>query len=411
MNSGTQNASATLPIDRILSIDILRGVAVLGILLLNIQSFSMVSSAYINPTNYGDLTGVNLWVWILSHVLASEKFITIFSILFGAGVILLYERKLSQQRHPGKVHYWRNFWLLLFGLVHAYFIWYGDILVAYSLCGFFVFLFRKMKPKGLLLLASGFFLIPVFINVMSGLSIPYWPEESVQETMKSWAPSQEAINEEITAMLGSFTQQMEFRIPQALFFQTFLFFFGVFWRVVAMMLIGMALFKSGVLLAKKSSGFYIRMILICLPIGYLLSSFGVWKNFENNWTMEYSMFIGNLPNYFGSLSVALAYIAIVMLIAKSLTFNGFKRVFSAVGKMAFTNYILMSIIGGIIFYGHGFGLFGKVERTGQLFITLAIWTLMMIISPLWLKKFNYGPLEWLWRSLTYRKVLAFRKTT
>lgn len=409
MNLQTDYSLATLPKDRILSIDILRGVAVLGILILNIQSFSMIFAAYINPIAYGDLTGINLWVWIISHVLASEKFMTIFSILFGAGIILLYERKKQQGKHPGRVHYYRNFWLLIFGLLHAYLIWYGDILVAYSLCGFFVYLFRKMKPKGLIILASFFFIVPILFNLMSGLSLPYWPQESVQETMQSWMPSQETISNEVNSMQGTFSEQMIIRGKHAVFMQTFLFFFGIFWRVTALMLVGMALFKNGVLLAQKSTSFYMRMLVIGLLFGYLLSAYGVWQLFDHQWSFEYGMFFGYLPNYFASVAVAMGYIALVMLISKIDKCKGFKNAFSAVGKMAFSNYILMSIIGSLLFYGHGLALFGQVERITQVMITLAIWIVILIISPLWLKKFNYGPLEWLWRSLTYHKRLPFRK--
>ncbi len=409
MHSNIQQSPATLPAERIISIDILRGIAVLGILIVNIQSFSMIGAANINPTAWGDFTGINKWVWIISYVFASEKFMNIFSILFGAGIILLYTRKKRQGRHPGKVHYFRNFWLLVFGVVDAYFIWHGDFLVAYSLCGFFVYLFRKMKPEGLIILASFFFLVPVLTNLMSGFSIPYWPEESYFQAMNTWLPSTEFINKELSVMRGSFVEQMEYRIPMAVFMQPFLFFLNVFWRVVSMMLVGMALSKSGVILARKSHVYYVRMVAVGLSVGYLLSIVGVWQNYAHNWKMEYSMFFGVIPNYLGSIAVSLGYIGIVMLIAKSVKYIAFKRVLSAVGKMAFSSYIFMSVIAGLIFYGHGFSLFGKVERIFQFGIVLTIWVLILIISPQWLKHFNYGPLEWLWRVLTYRKKIPLKK--
>jgi len=401
--------TSTIPTDRIVSIDVLRGVAVLGILIMNIQSFSMIQAAYINPTAYGDLTGINKWVWILSHLLANEKFMSIFSILFGAGVVIFTTRALEKGRRAGPLHYRRNFWLLIFGMIHAYLIWYGDILVAYSLCAFLVFVFRKLKPTKLVIFSAAFFIIPVIIYLFFGSTIQYWPQESYDQNIQTWLPSVENIKNELAAMQGNWIEQMEVRVGSALFMQTMLFLIFTFWRVVSMMLLGMALYKCGVLSARHSNKFYIRMVFIGLILGYAIVGFGINENFLANWWMDYSMFIGNQFNYIGSVGVALGYIGIVMLICKSVKFKGFKNLFSSVGKMAFTNYILMSIICTFIFYGHGLGLFGQVERSFQILFVIGIWVLLLIISPLWLKYYNYGPLEWLWRVLTYWRVQPMRK--
>lgn len=401
MNQPTTILQSTIPDNRIISLDVLRGVAVLGILIMNIQSFSMIGAAYINPTAYGDLTGINKWVWIISHIVASEKFMSIFSILFGAGIILFTDRALAKGRKTSAFHYRRMFWLLVFGLTHAYLIWYGDILVAYSLCGMLVYFFRKMSPKKLIIFGCLFFIVPVILAVGSGFTISYWPEESYNQNMQSWLPDALIINENITAMQGSWMEQMAIRVPSAIFMQTFLFFWSSMWRVMSMMLLGMALYKWGVLSANRSNIFYFRLTLIGLIAGYTITSIGVHQNFAHNWSMEYSMFLGSQFNYFGSVLVALGYIGIVMLICKSNQFAGFKNLLSSVGKMAFTNYILMSLIAMFIFYGNGFGLFGQVERSIQILIVLAIWIVLLVISPLWLKKFRYGPLEWLWRVLSY----------
>ena len=375
----------------------------MGILIMNIQSFSMSSSAYINPTAFGDLTGINKWVWIFSHVIASSKFMSIFSILFGAGMLLFTERAIAKGRKASAFHYRRMFWLLIFGLMHAYLIWYGDILVAYALCGMLVFVFRKKKVSSLITLSIVFFVIPIFLNLLSGSTIEQWPPESYEENLKTWIPGIQLLNEEIVAMQGGWLTQMNYRIPQAYFMETFLFFWLTFWRATSMMLLGMALFKSGVLSAQKSTNYYIKMSLIGLIFGYALISIGVFKNFEAGWTMEFSMFFGNQFNYIGSLGVALGYIALVMLIAKSVKFVKFKALLYNVGKMAFTNYILMSVLAMFIFYGNGFGLFGQVERQIQILIVFAIWIVILFISHFWLKKFRFGPLEWLWRVLTYWK--------
>lgn len=403
MNYAKINIIATSPEERILSIDLLRGFAVLGILIMNIQNFSMIGAAYINPAAFGDLNGINKWVWIFSHVFADSKFMSIFSMLFGVGIIIFSERALEKGRRAGPLHYRRNFWLLIFGMIHAYLIWSGDILVAYSLCAFLAFVFRKLKPKTLLISSILFFIIPIVFTLGSGMTIEHWPEESYNQNMQSWVPDAEKVDSEIKAYQGNFLEHMEQRVPSTVFMQTFLFFWQTFWRVMSMMLLGMALYKLGIISASKSRLFYLKMALISLAIGYFLSASGIVMNYRHNWSMEFSMFAGNMYNYIGSVASALGYIALVMLLAKSVKFVKLKTIVSSVGKMAFTNYILMSIIATFIFYGHGLGLFGKVERTDQILIVLAIWIILLVVSPLWLKKYQYGPLEWLWRVLTYRQ--------
>ena len=145
------NKTSLLPQpDRIQSLDILRGVAVLGILIMNIQSFSMISASYINPAAYGELSGMNKTVWMLSHVLADQKFLSIFSILFGAGILLFSDRVEQRGYLPARFYYNRLVWLFSIGLIHGYIFWHGDILVAYAACGALVFLFRRKYPGVLL---------------------------------------------------------------------------------------------------------------------------------------------------------------------------------------------------------------------------------------------------------------------
>ena len=117
---------------RMVELDLLRGVALLGILPMNIMAFAMPAAAYFNPTLYGDLTGANLWIWALTHLLAAEKLMTIFSMLFGAGILLMADRATASGRRAGALHIRRMFWLIVFGLMHAYLLWFGDVLVWYG---------------------------------------------------------------------------------------------------------------------------------------------------------------------------------------------------------------------------------------------------------------------------------------
>jgi len=396
--------------DRIVSLDILRGIAILGILILNIQSFSMPSAAYINPMAYGDMTGMNKWVWMLSHVFGDQKFMSIFSILFGAGIVLFSENAQRKIGRSAGLHYSRTFWLLLIGLVHAHIIWHGDILVAYALCGFIVYLFRRLNPKALLILGLLIIGVHAVIYLFFGFTMGFWPPESIAETNKSWLPATEAIQREIAAYHGSFSQQFAQRSASAFFLETFVFLTSTLWRAGGLMLVGMALYKWGILSAEKSKAFYKKAFVISWLVGLPIVIYGVLQNYAHNWAMEYSMFIGSQFNYLGSLFVSFGFICLTMLLVKSRKLQGLKDRLAAIGRMALTNYLLQSIICAFIFYGMGLGLFGKVERIWQIAIVVGIWLAQFLWSLPWLQRYNFGPFEWLWRSLTYRKRQAFKKS-
>ncbi len=222
------NDSAILPgpiteTERIESLDVLRGFAVLGILVMNIQSFSMIGAAYLNPTAYGDLTGANYMVWLFSHVLTDRKFMTLFSMLFGAGIVLMTSRREAGGGRTAGVHYRRMGLLLLVGLLHAYLLWYGDILHAYALCGFIVYLFRRWRPRTLIVVGLLSVAFASALAVFFDWSIQYWPPESLEDMMKSWAPSDAVIAKEVTSYRGGWVEQLPHRALIAVFFQTLIF--------------------------------------------------------------------------------------------------------------------------------------------------------------------------------------------
>jgi uncharacterized protein len=386
---------------RIVSLDVLRGIAVLGILIMNIQSFSMPAAAYLNPTVYGDMTGWNKWVWILSHLLAHGKFLTIFSILFGAGIILFTSRAEARGKNSKVLHYRRMGWLLLFGLMHRYLLWSGDILYAYSLCGMLVFILRKLPPLRLLWLSFALYILPVIAYIFAGLNLAALPEGYVELARSSWQPGPRAIQDNIEVFRGPWIEQVSFRLRESLSIQVKHLLFQRFWRVSALMLLGMALQKWGLLSATHSNKLYRRLAVIGISSGLLLTSLDIVFDFRTQWSMEYSRFIGSRLNYMGSLAMGLGYIGIVMLFCRMHSFERLKNLLAYVGKMAFSNYIMMSVIATFVFYGSGLGLFGKVERLGQMGFVLGIWILIVLISYLWLKLFRYGPIEALWRKLTY----------
>lgn len=387
--------------ERISSIDVLRGFALLGILVMNIQSFSMIMAAYLNPTTYGDLSGINWWVWTLSNIVANEKFISIFSMLFGAGIVLMTGRAEAKGINPRGLHTRRSIWLIVIGLLHAYLLWYGDILFTYGVCALIVFAGRKASPRKLITIGLILFSVAFLLFMFFGFSLQFWPEENRAESMKNWLPSAEAVAGELAAYRGNWFDQMSARIPSAIALQTFIFLILEGWRVCGLMLIGMALFKAGVLSAVRSSRFYAAMVGIGYGVGLPLVITGVVKNFAAGWSFDYSMFFGSQYNYWASIFVALGHVGVVMLVCRSDALGGLKRVLAAFGRMALTNYLMQTVICTTIFYGHGLGLFGYVERWQQILMVFAIWIVQLIYSPLWLRRYRFGPAEWVWRSLTY----------
>ena len=246
---------------RIKSLDVLRGFALLGILVMNIQLFAMPIAAYGNPTAWGDLSGINLGIWILSDLLASQKFLTLFSLLFGAGICLFADRIEARGGRPAGWHYRRMGWLLAFGLAHAYLLWVGDILAPYAICGCLVYLARRWRPRTLLVTGLALFSVTSLLVLLVGaaLLVPGVPEEVTQEIENEWAPDPSALDAEIAAYGGGWRQQQPLRVEQALGVHLGTVPFFVLWFCGGLMLIGMALYKWGVLSAAKDDRFYRRL--------------------------------------------------------------------------------------------------------------------------------------------------------
>jgi len=383
---------------RIHSLDELRGFALLGILIMNIISFSNIGMGYVNPTVGAGLEAYNKWVHAFGHLFADMRFMSIFSILFGAGVILFTRNIKAKNKSEVAFHYRRMFLLILFGFIHAYLIWMGDILVMYAICGSLVFLMRNWKIKTQLIVACIFFCIPVLFSLSTYF---FTPAEMQKEIFSFWTPSAEEVSSEIAAYRGSYLDQLPVRITAAIGLQTQLFILEQLWRIMSMMLLGMVLFRKGILSAEKSNGFYYKLAAFGLTAGLLISGTSLFRAYDKNWDGIWYMNVGHHYNYIASLCMALAYIALIMIWSKSKIFEGLKNRFAAVGRMAFTNYILSSVLCTFIFYGHGLGYFAYLDRLEQWIVVLLVWAIILIISPLVLSRYRQGPLEWLWRKMTY----------
>ena len=390
---------------RIQAIDTLRGCALLGILIMNIPHFAGPFVLH-NPTAYGNFAGMERWIWNLSHILADQKFMTIFSPLYGAGILLLTSRQEQRAGTSKAVFFARSIWLLFFGLGHYFFLWDGDILITYALAGMVAYFFRGRKASTLLVLGLTF----VSMNTILIFGARLSPPGELEDLIRYFKGSPEDFAALIDIFQGPYAGQLRYRYLEfGDFFLPSLGFWG-FWRAGGLMLFGMAALKWNVLTAERSDRFYINLALLGLGVGWPVVAWGLWDNMRQGWNFWHSFFgVGFLYNYWGSLLVSAGYIAIVMLWERRAWLPGMKHRLAAVGRMALTNYILHTLICSFIFYGFGLGLYAQVSRVGQMGIVLAVWLFQLWLSPLWLERFKYGPLEWMWRSLTYFERLPFKR--
>jgi uncharacterized protein len=399
--------------ERLDSVDVLRGFALLGILVMNIVSFGLPDAAYNTPTVAGGFTGANFACWLFAYVFFDLKMMTIFSLLFGAGLILMTERAEARVGSLRGIYYRRIVWLIVFGLVHAYVLWYGDILFMYGVCGLLLYLFRRRSPRFLLILGSFLVFMVVPLNFGFGTLLESWREAAREDNASpaarmwsgirsSFQPGEEEVAEELAKYRGSFWQSFEHNAGVAFALQIFLLpFFGL-WRVGGLMLLGMAFMKLQLFSARRSPRLYWWLVRLGYGIGIPVVGCGAWLEVAHGFDFVYNVRWGNNFNYIGSLFVAAGHIGAVMLACQVRLLPRLAHRLAAVGRMALTNYLMHSLVCTIFFRGWGFGWFGYLERWQLLGVVLAIWFVQLVLSPLWLRRFRFGPMEWLWRSLTYR---------
>ena len=394
---------------RILAPDALRGIAILGILPMNMQIFALYPVTMIYPYA-GDFTNpINIAAWTLLRVFIGSKDLIIFSMLFGAGIILAEGSRRAPGNTGSALHYRRMAVLLAFGLFHAYLIWSGDILVTYALCGSLVYLFRKLRPIILALFGVLAFAVPMGLLLLGHFVLPKLSLHVQNTLIAGFQPDAETITQFNQIYGGSWMAQMENRIPDAIANETTgaLLFMG--WIAAGMMLLGMAMQKHGVLTAKSSNRSYVMMSSAALIVGYPLLIYSFVWNFARQWRLPDGFLLGWCFRESSYLAIAVGWIGAVMLVCRYGKLPRVTMVLGAVGRMTLTNYLMQSIICSLIFYGHGLGLVGKVDHLGQILMTGLIWIAQLVLSPIWLARFQFGPAEWLWRSLAYGHRQPMRK--
>lgn len=406
-SSGTRHEGG----ERLFSIDTIRGGASLGIFVMNVQLFASVYAAYLNPSVTAEILDRRFDFWVLSHVLADQKFMTLFAVLFGADTLLFVDRA-GRHGPVASLYYRRLFWLFVFGMAHAYLLWSFDILVAYSLCGAWVFWLRDMSARRLC--AIGGLLIATSSMILEALPLllPFMPAGFSHHLLTAWHPDAPALQAETRAYLGGWREQMPVRAAHAFEMQTTYFATWSFWRVSGLMCWGMALYKMG-FFHGRTDWARPAPALLCIVAGIAIIGIGIHFNDMHAWAFAYSQFTGVQYNYWGGLLVSAGYLLALMRLARGRIHgpapNILLAALAAVGRAPLSNYFLQTLLGTALFYGEGLGLFGAVDRGMQWFVVAAVWTCQLVFSLLWMRHFRLGPVEWAWRSLSQGKALPIRR--
>lgn len=394
---------------RIATIDVVRGVAVCGILLMNIAAFAMPPAAYDNPRAWGGDSGVNLAVWAVNFVLVDGKMRGLFSFLFGASILLIADRAEANGENAGRVHYARMFWLLVLGLAHLWLVWWGDILHHYALIGSLAFLLRRLPNRAKLVIA----MVLLSVQTVSYVSLA----SMMSDTEAALASNPD--DERAAARLAEFNADFGVPAPETLArdialhrrdYRTILAdrwaedaatpvqeVLAVGAETLAYMLMGMAALSSGLLTGAWPQRRYIWIALagfaVTLPTYAALAWLAVRSGFDAA-VIALTTLGASAPL---RPIMIMAWACLIIALAKR--GGGMVRRLEAAGRMAFSNYLASSLICTTLFYGYGLGWYGALQRWQLMLVVAAVWVLILAWSRPWLQHFRYGPAEWLWRSL------------
>ena len=381
----TETGGPVTESERILSLDLIRGVAVLGILLMNAVSFAYGMVPYRNISTAGTDTGLDWAVAILGEILVDQKFMGIFSLLFGAGIFLFIERAARREKRPTLLNAWRNILLLIMGLIHMA-VWEGDVLTAYAISAFVLLLLRRLPSRAMIVLGVLIFLA----SVLPSFLLQSWVNATDVSLDGVWALPEGGATpsgEDYDILSGTLA-------------------LGYLMRALGLILVGAGLYRTGFMQGALSDSFYQRMALGGLAVGLTLATIGVLITHAADYGREVS-FIGEVPNTLGTIPASLGYMSLIILWQRTGGLAWLKERFIAVGRMALTNYLAHTALGvPILTY-----LLADVEigRAGVLLFILAVWALQLWWSPAWLSRFRFGPMEWAWRTGTYRQRQPLRR--
>ena len=432
-----ETAKPVATADRIKTIDIIRGVALCGILLMNIPGFGIVFTAF-DDVRRGPHNTADYFTDETIAVFFEGTMRGLFSMLFGAGMILFTQNKTNRPGGAtvGELYYRRLLWLTLFGIVNGYiFLWWGDILYAYGLCGMLLYPFRKTAVKWLFIMGLALMAIGAIRNQWSysetrqqradylaaiaaekaGKKLTAEQEEAkaAWPQTESRRPPENFVNEHVTQMRSDYGTVFKRLLPWNVSIEAWGMNQWGIWDCVSMMLIGMGLFGLGYFSNKCSTSTYLMGLIlgygIGIPVGYIIYHGGDLGSL--NYGRYVDSFRVNHQTLYDikRIFLCLGHASIIMLVFRSRIVPWLMKALANVGQMAFTNYLMQSIICTLFFYGYGLGNYNKLKVHELYYVVGAVWVFQLIASSIWLRYFRFGPFEWLWRSLTYWEKQPMRK--
>ena len=398
----TDLAAPVAKANRIELLDVLRGLALLGILMVNTPSYAMpqeiTGDPSLSPLGFEEPAQR---VWWLMRTFFEQKFINLFTMLFGVSLFLVGGERDDPVREPVLTR--RLLWLSAFGVIHGAFIWWGDILLHYAAIGFLMFLFRSWAPRRLIIVGLILFAVGLLLNGGALGLVQLLPDEQYRTLMSG------EVNKAIESYQGGLGEvQLANAADWGALAIASLFVFGP--RTLGMMMIGLALYKTGVLTGRRSAGFYAALALAGAA-ALAVIGWSAAREVQSLADGGTGMGMISFPNHFLSPVATLGYIALMALALRGAAFRWVGAVLAPVGRMAFTNYIAQSLIMSTIFYGgRGLGWYGRLDWPEWSLIVLGVWAVQLVWSPLWLSRFSMGPLEWVWRRLSYGRAIPLRRT-
>jgi uncharacterized protein len=368
---------------------------------MNIRGMAAPLSAYMYPYAVFDYSGASRAAYLFTSVVFDLKMMGLFSMLFGVSVLLYSTKSTESGKPPRGLWFRRMGWLLAIGLVHAYFIWGGDILVPYALCGMLILWWVRRLP-GPALMAGAIALLGIgaALTIVHGLTWDGMTDAERAQEAAIMMPTPAQAREQLGWMLGSYTETVARHAPSVLMFETLFFLTFFLWRCSGMMLLGMALYKWGFLDGRWSTRAYVQTAALCVPIGLGLAWYGTVELERARFALPLRILL-DLWNYTGAVLASVGYAAVLILVVKHGALSRVRRALAAVGQMALSNYLLHSVVTSLLFLGWGVGLAGQFDYAEQLGVMVVIWAIQLMVSPVWLARYYFGPAEWLWRSLTY----------
>ncbi len=382
---------------RIEAMDVLRGVAVLGILLVNINVFALPLEDADAPYGLGYRGPIDAVTFAGVGIAAQGKFMSLFALLFGAGVTLMVDRRRQRGEPTAGLHYRRIAALAGLGFIHGLFIWFGDILLPYALCGALLYPLLLLPPKWATRAALIAWAVALAGALLFGLLI-FWLESFSTE-----AESAAIFADEVELMRGGLLDVMEVRFVYWLVFMVLFPFLTLPW-VTALMLTGAVALRGGWVTGQRPPADYRRLLAVGLAIGLPVAALRILVSFTADPAVAEALW---MPlNLIDAAALAAAWLALVMLACRLEVLGRARRVLAAVGRMALTNYLAQSVLCTLLFYGYGLGLFASLSRTALLMVVLGVWTVQLLWSPWWLARRPRGPIEAAWRRVTYGRPVA-----